>query len=547
VPLLTYALQVGLTRNFEYGPAVSAFTLGLFYALLTVTIWQYPGRTFALLKEFYSALALLFATVSIPLAIADQWAGTVWALEGACVVWLSVRQNHFWGRIFAVLLQLGAGYLFISDFPILTASDTPFFNNVFLGCTTIALAGIFSSYHLRVNLKNPLLIETVMGIGMIIWGLLWWSIALSSQLINYLYPVAEISSYTQWILGSGHIAFYNGILLSFTFTSVIAWTLYQRFHWDDMRCIAIFLPLEIAFCVYISLLFAWGEYYLVPWIIAFSSAYWILWNHQKISSYYMPFLHGLTLLALIAEFSLQLNHYTTLYLPQAFTWTLLSLVALPIGYMLLLKNNYITNRWPIKTFPTAYFAGCGLILSIYLILWMLVYAPNATGDAPPLTYLPLLNPIDMAQALALLALYFWIKQPAVNDFFKLNPTRIKYAIATIAILTFIWLNTLLMRALHHYAGIPYDWEIMFNSKLTQMTFSIAWIVLAFVITTYASKRNSRGLWYTGGALISVVVIKLFLIDLENTGTIERIIAFVIVGVLLLIIGYIAPIPPRKMD
>jgi uncharacterized membrane protein len=45
----------------------------------------------------------------------------------------------------------------------------------------------------------------------------------------------------------------------------------------------------------------------------------------------------------------------------------------------------------------------------------------------------------------------------------------------------------------------------------------------------------------------VVVVKLFLVDLSSTGTIARIASFLSVGVLLLVTGYLAPLPPRQAD
>lgn len=46
-------------------------------------------------------------------------------------------------------------------------------------------------------------------------------------------------------------------------------------------------------------------------------------------------------------------------------------------------------------------------------------------------------------------------------------------------------------------------------------------------------------------LLGVVILKLFLVDLSRTGTILRIVSFLGVGVLMLIIGYVSPIPPRR--
>ena len=47
--------------------------------------------------------------------------------------------------------------------------------------------------------------------------------------------------------------------------------------------------------------------------------------------------------------------------------------------------------------------------------------------------------------------------------------------------------------------------------------------------------------------MAVVVVKLFLVDLAKVGGVERIVSFIAVGVLMLVIGYFAPLPPKKME
>ena len=58
-------------------------------------------------------------------------------------------------------------------------------------------------------------------------------------------------------------------------------------------------------------------------------------------------------------------------------------------------------------------------------------------------------------------------------------------------------------------------------------------------------RFQRELWLVGAALIALVVAKLFFVELGNQGGLERIVSFIGVGVLLLIVGYFAPLPPRQ--
>ena len=48
-------------------------------------------------------------------------------------------------------------------------------------------------------------------------------------------------------------------------------------------------------------------------------------------------------------------------------------------------------------------------------------------------------------------------------------------------------------------------------------------------------------------MLAVTVAKLFLVELSNSGTVERIVSFIAVGGLMLLIGYIVPIPPSRED
>ena len=44
--------------------------------------------------------------------------------------------------------------------------------------------------------------------------------------------------------------------------------------------------------------------------------------------------------------------------------------------------------------------------------------------------------------------------------------------------------------------------------------------------------------------MTVVVAKLFLVDLADNGSLTRIISFLSVGAMMLLIGYFSPIPPK---
>ena len=75
--------------------------------------------------------------------------------------------------------------------------------------------------------------------------------------------------------------------------------------------------------------------------------------------------------------------------------------------------------------------------------------------------------------------------------------------------------------------------------------SIFWAVLALVTMLVATRNRYRLVWIVGAALLAVVTAKLFLIDLSRTGSVERIVSFVGVGLLMLVVGYFSPLPPAS--
>jgi uncharacterized membrane protein len=51
----------------------------------------------------------------------------------------------------------------------------------------------------------------------------------------------------------------------------------------------------------------------------------------------------------------------------------------------------------------------------------------------------------------------------------------------------------------------------------------------------------------GSALLAIVVVKLLLLDLSQSGTLTRVISFIASGVVMLVIAYLAPLPPSLLE
>jgi uncharacterized membrane protein len=186
-------------------------------------------------------------------------------------------------------------------------------------------------------------------------------------------------------------------------------------------------------------------------------------------------------------------------------------------------------------------------LALCLALWSLVSNVLVSSPSVPMPYVPLLNPLDIAQGLVLLILVrFWIRLRADYHSFaaEVDP---RAAIGGLVALGFVWLNAVLLRTVHLWSGIPYQLQTMLQSTLVETALSIFWAIIALTTMLIATRFKARVAWIAGAILMVIVVLKLFLVDLSSIGSIERIISFVGVGLLMLVIGYFSPLPPAVQE
>lgn len=178
---------------------------------------------------------------------------------------------------------------------------------------------------------------------------------------------------------------------------------------------------------------------------------------------------------------------------------------------------------------------------VMLMMWLWTFFANLSQDGGSLSRLPLLNPLDLIQLgiFALLGLWLWRVQQLRSG------QPLPWLKTGAGITLFVWLNGVLLRTLHHWNNVPYKARDLLASMQVQTSLSIFWTLLACSLMLTATRRQLRPLWFSGAGLLAVVVGKLFLIDLSRVSGIERIISFIGVGILLLLIGYFSPLPPKE--
>ena len=120
------------------------------------------------------------------------------------------------------------------------------------------------------------------------------------------------------------------------------------------------------------------------------------------------------------------------------------------------------------------------VLAAGLWVWTLVANVASDGSAAPLPYLPFLNPLDIGIGIALAATLLWLKQSTAS-----RPGRWRWRPGA----GFVWLNAILVRSFHHYAGVPYHFDAWLDSLAVQTGITLLWTAIALATMWLASTRS----------------------------------------------------------
>jgi uncharacterized membrane protein len=528
LPVVAFTLHATLVSHVEYALAWSAFALGAFYLALGWALFRTRRDTFHLLVEAFAALGVIFGSLAIPLAFDTRTTAAMWAVEGAGLLWLGVRQQRKLARAFGALLQFGAGLAYLAGLPALRG-DLAVLNGMYLGALMLGASGVFSGYWLYRNRDGQATYEAMGEYGFTLWGLSWWLFA----------GLNEIAQFSRDYMLAASLAFAAVTAAAFA-------RLAANREWPLPRIIAVYLPplAAITGLLYASSLehpFAqWGA---VGWVLVLAAHFGLLHITDSAEIAGRAWLHAgaCWLAALLAawESSWQIAERT------AGVWASLPWGLAPALLVAWLGRRTLTPEWPLARYATAYRVLGATPLVIATGCWIAGVNMLSRGDASWLPYVPLLNPLDVSVALSFAAGGLWwtsLDDAQRRSLWGSNPLIL---LALVAGLVFLWLNAALIRSLHHNWGAPITAYGVAHSTLVQSALSIFWGVLGFTAMTIAAKRRWRYVWLAGAGLMAIVVAKLFLVDLSNVGTIARITSFLSVGALLLITGYLAPLPPRR--
>jgi uncharacterized membrane protein len=529
-PLVAFSLQYALLRDSHFGLAYSALALGVFYIGLAWWVLKRKLETLKFLGECFLALGIGFITLTLPLALDGRWTSAAWAVEGVGLLWVGLRQNRTFPTLSGLALQILAAFAFIKGWG-LTGYTGVTNQNMYLGVGFIALSGwACGALWNKLRPGKFSLLTTALAL----WGWLWWvssGLTAADELLD-------------------KDLFMHASLAFIAITSVLLPFFSRFFRWEKLAKLSLLLMPAMAITLLWELFLAafdskhpFAYYGAYSWLGAFAAYIWLIKrDHIPNDSFLRSPLLWIGAMIGVMEWQYQLG----LYVQESNVWKDIGWAIIPIAIVLgitrlqFAKKNVLTSE-QLSSARTWAWIGC-VPLVASLIGWFMFMSLNSSGNAAPLPYVPFINPLDITLVAVLLLLFIWHR--GVHK----HLGKLQSMMPVIpSIMGFTLLNGVLLRTLHHWVSTPFEWASIFTNSTVQMSFTFLWGITAFALMLLAHKRGQRQIWIVGAALMGLVVAKLFLLDLSQHGSVERIASFIGAGLMLLVMGYFAPLPPVKKE
>lgn len=515
-PLVAFSLQAGMLYQQPMTLALCALGLAAIYAVLARAL--IARASYTVLAQSHAVLAVGFATLAVPLALSARATGAVFALEGAGLAWLGLRQKRWLPQVSGALLQIGAAFAFVAGGDHWHEDLRFLINPTAIGALLLALAGFASAWSYQRRSRHEI------ALVYYLWGLLWWLGGLVHEITRFFPYRTEVdallvlAAVTAWLaaevqrrqparaLGVTALAM---LALGFPLALLQSDAHHQPFAGYGALAWAVFAVLGVRTLLCLR---QGGD--TVARIAQF--LWWLLW----------PSL--LSLLALWGGGEADL----------AQGWTTL-LVTLPWWLMAALSLwRWNALRWPLgAAFDRVRQPLQCVLFGLLSMGWL--FGQLLPGDAAPLLWLPVLNPAEIGQWLSLLLLARWL----YSDQGPQAPQALlNIRMPLLSLATFVALTSVVLHGVHQWGGLSWNASMM-RFNLAQTSLTVLWSVLGVIAWVWGSRRGQRVLWMVGAVLMGVVLAKLVIVDRQHLGNLLGIASFIAYGLLCTVVGYLAPAPP----
>ncbi|ENX51383.1 MULTISPECIES: DUF2339 domain-containing protein [Acinetobacter] len=498
VPVLGFSLHAYLMHNSTSALTWGAVALAIVYISLNIWIKRQHPQLSILAKSFF-ILAVVFVALIFPLAKGAHWTSTGWVIQGTALIVWGVTERYRLSRYVGVALVLLSSVALL--FQVWSNDHFPI-----LSTAIFALAQFISAFYLLHYQEVEKYFSARMLSG----------VFLALGLYSGAIAGAELMQWQQHGL-SPYLAVATILLALFN----LAVHVKSRLQWGNLQLIL----------VAVLLFLLYGETFAVE---VYSTGHWPSTLNQ------VGFAVAASLLSLLL-ISLNLSKssvYTVIW--ATLLWLSLASIGLaifpimPIAALALIPVMYAV--WLLRLHKTQLLHQLPVWgLSLF---WLLLISLDPYS-AEQYYALPLFNPTDLLSLLVFAGLIWMIYQ---HDFSVERSMEWGFKVTTILIGLLV-LSSVVVRAMHHYLGTPFWGTAIWSNGDVQLSLTLLWVILAFILMTFSSRRHIRQIWFVGAALLAIVVAKLLLLDLSQSGTLTRVISFIGSGAIMLVIAYLAPLPP----
>ena len=604
--LLGFGLMASLLNDLPYHLAFASSALSAIYLSLGLWLLKHHRRSiasdrqannqfdnsFELLIEASLALGCGFLALVIPLALSAKWISIGWAVQGAALVWLGARTQRRWTVYFGLALQgfsivllVGFDTLMRHWYGLLDQLSIPHQMSIVAASSTLPLTVLtacvllsaFILRHGRVNIAaatpqakaqpqpqtQPAAVKTTpKRVQKIADNASHSFVATALVVVGFvLYLSAILSADPFWNNGGKTTTIKLAVAMAVFL--IVGQLMHQRFVWRSMRKVSrLILPFAMMSWVLVCLThvkvetvldlndyhikeFSGLGRYLLAMLgclaIAKLLGGWLLsrWHRDRLDTSVDALVWFLVLIAMLTWMLQQVpfNYWQHAQELQAII-TILPTVLAVLGLMSLLllpKLEALGDSLLGWLEVDRLLKHSAYILVPMTFIWSLSANFSLDGQLVGV-YLPLLNPLD----LTLISILLYQSYVAL----KVDSNYRTIVLVVCGLGAFVTVSSMLVRGFASVWGTP-TWEQgAWSVSMVQTGLTILWTVIAMVLMFLANKKAIRLVWFAGIALLTMVVAKLVLIDMSNTSAVLRVVSFIGAGLLMLVIGYLAPLPPK---
>lgn len=554
VPFAFLFLQMPAIDHIRYGVAISLLAMGVWYLLLgRLTLHSEKAKNSGLSPTLFLGYCILFSNLAIPFVFRHAISSAVWAIEGTFLIAMAAKQRRRGLLTTGILLHVASFLLYcfapshapahLLDIRLhytglldWQTSDSAFLLTGLLFAASALVAGyfcrafedddetVFRLGRVRFILPPPKWLLPVFPL----YGTLWWTLSVFHAAYIKFSHIDAVSALS--ILCIGATAAY--------LVSIVT-------KWREVRLLAIpalaMLLLKQPFIVAERHWVSWGlsKILITDWLAVLAMFVAGFHSYRKENPSPIRMITWTILLFLTASYTaIAWGWWGELHLNA--DWGSLCAV-LPAAALSCMLSR--ARWWRVVGLNDSYRSPSIVAATLLLLLRLPRFVPSLVqrGEGIAAIYIPLLNPLEMWQLLFLASSLFLLMAASRS---KPRDLTIRYALPLAG---FFWVNSIAARAAWWYFDENiFSYYSIADAPHFQALITILWGVTALLLIFGAKKIGNRVPWFMGAGLLALDILKLLTIDLENVATIIRIFAFLLLGGLFSLIGWIAPLPPKKV-